>query len=49
VSTPHRYDAVVVAPGAGRRTGNVEFLALSGDTPRFNLSVITMAPGRPSA
>jgi mannose-6-phosphate isomerase-like protein (cupin superfamily) len=43
--------AIVVAPGTGRRVGNVEFLALSESTPRFNLSVITMAPGRdgPSA
>ena len=42
---------IVVAPGAGRRVGNVEFLALSEFSPRFNLSVITMAPGRegPSA
>jgi mannose-6-phosphate isomerase-like protein (cupin superfamily) len=38
--------AIVVAPGTGRRVGNVEFLALSEDSPRFNLSVITMAPGR---
>jgi mannose-6-phosphate isomerase-like protein (cupin superfamily) len=38
--------AVVVAPGSGRRFGNVEFLALSDHTPRFNLSIITMAPGR---
>jgi len=38
--------AIVVAPGSGRRVGNVEFLALSEDSPRFNLSVITMAPGR---
>src|SRR3954447_22965574 len=37
---------VVVAPGTGRRFGNVEFLALSEDTPRFNVSIITMAPGR---
>ena len=41
-----RHEAVVVPPGTGRRTGNVEFLALSANTPRFNLSVITMAPGR---
>jgi mannose-6-phosphate isomerase-like protein (cupin superfamily) len=39
-------DAIVVRPGEGTRTGNVEFLALSEDTPRFNLSIITMAPGR---
>jgi mannose-6-phosphate isomerase-like protein (cupin superfamily) len=38
--------AVVVMPGTGRRVGNVEFLALSEHTPRFNLSIITMAPGR---
>jgi mannose-6-phosphate isomerase-like protein (cupin superfamily) len=41
-----RSKAIVVAPGDGRRVGNVEFLALSEDSPRFNLSVITMAPGR---
>jgi len=43
--------AIVVRPSSGRRVGNVEFLALSEDTPRFNLSIITMAPGRegPSA
>src|SRR3712207_3301530 len=39
-------DAIVVPPGAGPRTGNVEFLALSEHTPRFNCSIITMAPGR---
>jgi mannose-6-phosphate isomerase-like protein (cupin superfamily) len=38
--------AVVVEPGTGRRVGNVEFLALSEHSPRFNLSIITMAPGR---
>ena len=37
--------AVVIAPGAGVRVGNVEFLGLSEHSPRFNLSVITMAPG----
>jgi mannose-6-phosphate isomerase-like protein (cupin superfamily) len=37
---------VIVEPGDGRRTGNVEFLALSEHTPRFNLSIITMAPER---
>jgi mannose-6-phosphate isomerase-like protein (cupin superfamily) len=36
----------VVRPGEGTRAGNVEFLALSEHTPRFNLSVITMAPRR---
>jgi mannose-6-phosphate isomerase-like protein (cupin superfamily) len=45
------HKAIVVAPGTGRRVGNVEFLALSEHSPRFNLSIITMAPGRegPSA
>ena len=38
--------AVVVPPGSGPRTGNVEFLCLSEHTPRFNLSIITMSPGR---
>jgi mannose-6-phosphate isomerase-like protein (cupin superfamily) len=38
--------AFVVPSGAGERVGNVEFLALSDHTPRFNLSIITMAPGR---
>jgi mannose-6-phosphate isomerase-like protein (cupin superfamily) len=37
---------VVVVPGAGRHLGNVEFLALSEHTPRFNLSIITMPPGK---
>lgn len=38
--------AVVVPAGEGLRVGNVEFLALSEHTPRFNLSIITMAPHR---
>lgn len=38
--------AIVVPPGTGRRFGNVEFVALSAHTPRFNLSIITMALGR---
>jgi mannose-6-phosphate isomerase-like protein (cupin superfamily) len=37
--------AVVVPPGRGRRVANVEFLARSADTPRFNLAVITIQPG----
>jgi mannose-6-phosphate isomerase-like protein (cupin superfamily) len=36
--------AVVVRPGEGVRTGNVEFLGLSEHSPRVNVSVITMAP-----
>ncbi len=38
--------AVVVRPGEGRRVGNVELLARSGDTPRFNLALITIRPRR---
>ncbi len=37
---------MVVPPGAGHRVGNVEFLARSRDTPRFNLGLITMQPHR---
>jgi mannose-6-phosphate isomerase-like protein (cupin superfamily) len=37
--------AIVVARGTGSRVGNVEFLALSEHTPRFNASIITLAPG----
>jgi mannose-6-phosphate isomerase-like protein (cupin superfamily) len=35
---------VVVRPGEGVRTGNVEFLGLSEHSPRVNVSVITLAP-----
>ena len=38
--------AVVVAPGEGHSVGNVEFLARSADTPRFNLAVIEIQPRR---
>ena len=38
--------AIVVRPGGGRRVGNVEFLARSEDTPRFNLAVVTIQPHR---
>ncbi|NUT56580.1 MAG: cupin domain-containing protein [Thermoleophilia bacterium] len=38
--------AVVVAPGEGHRVGNVEFLARSKDTPRFNLAIIVIQPHR---
>jgi mannose-6-phosphate isomerase-like protein (cupin superfamily) len=44
VPSPRRLP-VVIPPGGGRRVGNVEFLALSEDTPRFNLSIITIAAG----
>lgn len=36
---------IVVPPGEGARVGNVEFLARSEDTPRFNLATIEIAPG----
>jgi mannose-6-phosphate isomerase-like protein (cupin superfamily) len=38
--------AIVVPPGQGHRVGNVEFLARSADTPRFNLALITLQPHR---
>ena len=38
--------AVIVPPGEGHRVGNVEFLARTKDTPRFNLSLITIQPHR---
>jgi mannose-6-phosphate isomerase-like protein (cupin superfamily) len=37
---------VVVRPGEGHRVGNVEFLARSLDTDRFNLAIVTIAPQR---
>ena len=36
----------MVRPGEGHRVGNVEFLARSVDTERFNLAIITIAPRR---
>ena len=38
--------AIVVRHGEGHRVGNVEFLARSQDTPRFNFALITIAPHR---
>jgi mannose-6-phosphate isomerase-like protein (cupin superfamily) len=37
---------IVIPPGQGHRIGNVEFLARSVDTPRFNFSIIEIAAGR---
>ena len=37
---------IVVRPGEGHRLGNVEFLARTADTPRFNLGIIEIAAGR---
>src|SRR5439155_22184662 len=38
--------AVVVQPGEGHVVGNVEFLARTADTPRFNFSIIEIVAGR---
>jgi mannose-6-phosphate isomerase-like protein (cupin superfamily) len=38
--------AIVVPPGQGHRVGNVEFLARTVDSPRFNFGIIELAPGR---
>lgn len=38
--------AVIVLPGEGQRVGNVEFLARSADTPRFNLGIVTVEARR---
>ena len=40
------HGAVVVRPGEGKRVYNVEFLATSEDTPRFNFGLITLEPHR---
>jgi mannose-6-phosphate isomerase-like protein (cupin superfamily) len=37
---------IVVGPGEGHRAGNVEFLARTVDTPRFNFAIIEIEPGR---
>jgi mannose-6-phosphate isomerase-like protein (cupin superfamily) len=39
-------EPVVVQPGEGHVVGNVEFLARTADTPRFNFSVIEIVAGR---
>ena len=39
-------EPIVVLPGEGRRLGNVEFLARTADTPRFNFQIIEIAAGR---
>jgi mannose-6-phosphate isomerase-like protein (cupin superfamily) len=39
-------NAVVVPPGEGHRVGNVEFLARTADSPRFNFAIIEIAAGR---
>ncbi len=37
---------IVIQPGEGHVLGNVEFLARTADTPRFNFSVIEIVAGR---
>jgi mannose-6-phosphate isomerase-like protein (cupin superfamily) len=37
---------IVVSPGEGSRVGNVEFLARTADTPRFNFAIIEIEAGR---
>jgi mannose-6-phosphate isomerase-like protein (cupin superfamily) len=37
---------VVVPPGQGHRVGNVEFLARTSESPRFNFGIIVIAAGR---
>ena len=37
---------IVVPPGEGHRLGNVEFLARTADTPRFNFGIIEIVAGR---
>ena len=39
-------EAIVVPPGRGHVLGNVEFLARTVDSPRFNLWIIEIAAGR---
>jgi mannose-6-phosphate isomerase-like protein (cupin superfamily) len=38
--------AIVVPPGQGHVVGNVEFLARTADTTRFNFAIIEIAAGR---
>jgi mannose-6-phosphate isomerase-like protein (cupin superfamily) len=37
---------IVIPAGQGHRLGNVEFLARTADTPRFNVGIIEIAAGR---
>jgi mannose-6-phosphate isomerase-like protein (cupin superfamily) len=37
---------VVVPPGQGHRVGNVEFLARTSESPRFNFGIVEIAAGR---
>ena len=35
---------IIVPPGEGHHVGNIEFLARTQDTPRFNLGLLTVQP-----
>jgi mannose-6-phosphate isomerase-like protein (cupin superfamily) len=37
---------IVVRPGEGHALGNIEFLARTADTPRFNFAIIEIVSGR---
>ena len=37
---------IVIPPGQGHRLGNVEFLARTSDSPRFNFGIIEIVAGR---
>jgi mannose-6-phosphate isomerase-like protein (cupin superfamily) len=39
-------EPIVVPPGEGHRVGNVEFLARTADSPRFNFGIIEIVSGR---
>ena len=39
-------EPIVVPPGKGHFVGNVEFLARTTDTPRFNVGIVTIQAGR---
>ncbi len=39
-------EPIVIPPGEGHVLGNVEFLARTADTPRFNFSIIEIVAGR---
>ena len=41
---PEKREPIVVPPGGGHRFENIEFLARSEDTHRFNMGIITVGP-----
>jgi quercetin dioxygenase-like cupin family protein len=46
VEAGEKAEAVIVPPGEGHVVGNVEFLARTADTPRFNFSIIELKAER---